>query len=135
MTNYTDTDLVVRKIPEGQLLAHGWLLANEYTKDLFPGAVFMRQIGGSATPFASYDFAIVQSDSEAWIPVHGCVKMPPVTSPEEAAYGLMKYWHDLPDEGKLRANFIERKLEETKGLSRSDAMSKFKELIWLQSNR
>ena len=88
-------------VPKGGLLSHGWSLTDEYTKDLFPGAMFMRQVGGKGTPFASYDFTIVQSDSQHWIPVHGSVKKPAVDSPEEAAQVLAEYWHDLPNEQKL----------------------------------
>jgi hypothetical protein len=53
----------------------------------------MRSIGGGGTPFAQYDFTIIESDAGKWIPVHGSVKMPSVESPEDAAYGLMSYWH------------------------------------------
>lgn len=90
-------------VPSGQLLAHGWSLADGYTKDLFPGATFMRSIGGSDTPFAHYDFSIVQKDDCQWVPIHGSAKMAPVASPEEAAFALMSYWTDLPTDGKMRA--------------------------------
>ena len=90
-------------VPPGQLLAHGWSPADEYTKDLFPGATFMRSIGGSDTPFAHYDFSIAQKDDGQWVPIHGSVKMAPVASPEEAAFALMSYWSDLPTYGKMGA--------------------------------
>lgn len=88
------SDPYPREIPKGELLNNGWHKADEYTKDIAPGAAFMRTIGGSGTPFASYDLTIIESDSGKWVPMHGSVKMPLVESPEKAAHDLMQYWHD-----------------------------------------
>ena len=93
----------MNKIPDGQLLANGWSLADDYTKDVLRGAVFMRQLGGAGTPFVLYDLTILKSDSGEWIPVHGIVKMPAVASPEDAAAALADYWENLPDIHKRRA--------------------------------
>lgn len=79
-----------------QLTDAGWVPADGYTKDLFPGATFMRTIGGAGTPFASYDFTIAQGEGGTWVPIHGSVKMNPVASASEAADRLLDYWHDLP---------------------------------------
>ncbi len=93
----TNNNPTMDRIPDGQLLAHGWRLANDWTKDYFPGAVFMRQIGGSGTPYATYDFTLVKAGENKWIPIHGDKKMAAVASPEEAAFALTQYWLNLPD--------------------------------------
>lgn len=85
------------------LLADGWLLANDYTKNCLPGAIYMRTFGGKGTPYVTYDLTIVKSDYGTWIPVHGTVKMPAVDTPEKAAEALISYWHDVPEESKLAA--------------------------------
>ena len=95
-------DLALKEIPKGELLQNGWMEADGRTKDYFPGAAYMRSIGGGGTPFATYMFTIVESDSGNWVPVHGSIKMPGVETPEKAAYGLMQYWHELPNESKFR---------------------------------
>lgn len=85
-----------------QLTDAGWVPADGYTKDLTPGATYMRTIGGEGTPFATYDFTIAQGEGGMWVPIHGSVKMNPVASASEAADRLLDYWHDLPLGQKLR---------------------------------
>jgi len=92
----------MNQIPEGQLLANGWLPANEFTQNLFPGAVFMKRLGGPSTPFVSFDFTLATTDTGQWIPIHGSVKMPPEATPEDAAMALTSYWKNLPDVDKRR---------------------------------
>jgi len=95
-------DLALKEIPKGELLQNGWMEADGRTKDYFPGAAYMRSIGGGGTPFATYMFTIVEAVSRSRVPVHGSIKMPGVETPEKAAYGLMQYWHELPNESKFR---------------------------------
>ena len=102
MVKAMDALMPLTEIPKGELLSHGWSLADEYTKDISPGAMFMRTTGGKDTAFASYDFTIVQSALDKWIPMHGSVAMAPVASPEEAAYTLAEYWHELPKPHKTK---------------------------------
>lgn len=89
--------------PEGGLLAHGWSLADDYTKELFPGAVFERRMGGSGTPFVVHDLTIVDTRAGEWIPIHGSIKMQAVSTPALAASALLRHWQELPDVHKLRA--------------------------------
>lgn len=85
-----------------QLLSEGWMVADEYTKGLFPGAQYMRQLGGKNTPFVTCDLSIVKSNLAEWIPIHGSFKMPASSTPELAAQALMDYWENLPNEHKLK---------------------------------
>lgn len=104
-----------RRIPSGQLLNHGWSTADDWTKDCEPGAVFMRTEGGGESPFARYDFTIAKSDSGEWIPIHGSVKMPAVATPEDAAFALDSYWHNLPGEHKLKWVSADESAERPRG--------------------
>ena len=102
------------KIPAGELLANGWHLADEYTKDLFPGAVFMKRVGGINTPYATYDFTLVKANDDQWVPIHGSVRLQSVKSAEEAAFELQRYWDELPGSARLRYAGNEPKLNQTK---------------------
>lgn len=98
-----NTGSYATQLPEGDLLAHGWQLANANIKAAFPDAVFMRCLGGGGSPYVSYGLTIVRNDDGTWTPMHGNVKMEQVQSPEAAATALMEYWNKLPDCHKLAA--------------------------------
>lgn len=96
----------VVSVSGGQALGlDGWSVADEYTKDLLPGAAYMRTIGGRGTPFVPYDFTIAQLDSSTWVPIQGSVRMPAVPSAAEAAQTLLNIWHQLPQNQKLSATY------------------------------
>lgn len=99
-----DLSILKKSVAKGEvyaLLADGWLPADDWTKDYFQGAVYMRQVGGPLTPFVTFDFTICKSGAQ-WIPIHGDVKMDPVDSPQGAARALEVYWSELPDAHKLK---------------------------------
>lgn len=101
-----------------------WLLADEYTREVVPGAVFMKTMGGPGTLYVRYDLSIVKNEKDEWIPVHGSVKMPATATAEEAAAQLDSYYKNLPDSSKLRWDAHKSAQEQ----SAADAKSNTKEV-------
>ena len=77
-----------------------WVAADGRTKDLLDGAVLMATFFSDI--HAPYDMTICEYADGRIIPVHGMVKMPPVSTIAEAKAVLLNYWMALPAASKER---------------------------------
>lgn len=76
---------------DGDLLANGWHIRSSKEQSTYH---FARTLGGSGTPFVSFDLSIIRKGTN-WIPMHGDVEMNPVETTGQAANLLMDYWRIL----------------------------------------
>lgn len=87
-------------IEEGELLSSGWQV-NTNADDI----EFVRHLGGSGTPFVTYEFTVRQNTPDpGWIPMHGCIAKKPLSSPAEAGNFLMAFWHSLSLRDRLASH-------------------------------
>lgn len=79
-----------------------WREATSRTKEFFHGAILEKIYGGTEV-FAPYEMTIIKQDDGKFVPVHGCTKMEPVSTIEQAKQKLDSYYDDLSGNQKYKA--------------------------------
>ena len=85
-------------VREGELLSSGWTLDTDSDT-----VEYFRRLGGSGTPFVTYDLTVRSNNDGSWTPIHGSVAMPPEPTSAGAANTLMTYWRGLSLRDRLTA--------------------------------
>ena len=87
----------------------GWAHVDEATpREMVPGALYMRQMGGGDSGLVRWDLTIVHEvDGDLveppWVPMHGGVSLQRAPSAAAAAQMLMDYYEQLPESSKVAA--------------------------------